>query len=97
MSHSDKHITQSIYAPVEKLYLIYVGLITLTHTHTHTHTHTQCADVFRYTLRYLGVLILRFLYVPFSIGAKMVEIVTNVTYMTRYLMTHRDSAEEIRS
>ena len=39
--------------------------------------------------------ILRFHYLPFSIGAKLLENVTNVTYMTRYPVTQRDSEEEL--
>jgi hypothetical protein len=69
---------------------------THTHTHIHTHTHTQCTLVCRYTLRYLCVGILRFLYLPFSIGAKPVENVTKVTLMTIYPVINKDSAGGIR-
>ena len=66
-------------------------------THTHTHKHIPCAQVFRYIFRYLGVGILRYLYLPFSTDDELLENVTYVTYMTRYPVTHRDTARVIRT
>ena len=63
---------------------------------THTHTQKTCVYVFSYTLRYIGVGILRFLYLPFSIGPKLVENVSKVTLMTIYPVINKDSAGGIR-
>ena len=71
--------------------------VVLCNQHTHKHSHAYTYHVLRYSgisSENLGVGILRYLYLPFSTDAKLLEHVTNVTYMTRYPVTQRYSKSD---